>query len=167
MSGAAACFLSSMVCSVEAYVVGADLVEKLVVVNGLQQIIDRADGVALALKLAGLECGGEENDRNVAGLLAQLEHLRGLEAVDLGHLYIEDDQVDVVLADELLGVLARRQGQRVRWARRRLRAGRPASRIVASVARAILTSVTRPMGAVQPTRCLVSSSSSSISGQIA
>ena len=77
--------------------IGADLVQELVVVDRFEQVVDRAYIVSLALKLFGLEGSGEENDRDVAGLLAQLEHLRRLETVDLGHLHIEDDQVDVRL----------------------------------------------------------------------
>jgi hypothetical protein len=40
--------------------VGADLVDQKVVVDGLEQVVDRADGEAALLELLGLEGGGQE-----------------------------------------------------------------------------------------------------------
>jgi hypothetical protein len=75
--------------------VGADLVDQQVVVDRLEQVVHGADGEAALLELLGLEGRGEEDDGDVAGALAQLEHGGGLEAVHLRHLDIEDDEVDV------------------------------------------------------------------------
>jgi hypothetical protein len=49
----------------------------------------------------------QEDDRDVAATFALLDQLRGLEAVEPGHLDVEQDAGEVVAQDRTQGLLAR------------------------------------------------------------
>ena len=66
--------------------IGADLVDQLVVIDGLRQVVHRAHCVAFLLEFLALEGGREKDNRDVAGLAPYLEHRRGLETVQVRHL---------------------------------------------------------------------------------
>ena len=67
----------------------------------LEQEVDRAEGVAAVdLGVAAVE-GGEEDDRDPAAALAAADHRRGLEAVHVRHLDVEDDEREVLMQQAL------------------------------------------------------------------
>jgi hypothetical protein len=63
-------------------------------VEGFEQVIDRAVGIALEHRSLGLLVGGEEDNRRQARALAAAHEPRDLEAIHAGHLHVQQDQVD-------------------------------------------------------------------------
>ena len=78
----------------------AHLGEQHLPVDGFDQVVDRAVGVALDdLALLAVD-RRDEDDGRVAGALARADQRRGLEAVEVGHLYVEKDERALVLEEE-------------------------------------------------------------------
>jgi hypothetical protein len=78
-------------------------------VERFEQVVHRATGIALEHG-RGLLVGGEENDRGQPRALAAAHQPGDLEAVHLGHLHVEQDQVDFVF-EQRSGLPSRAGGQ--------------------------------------------------------
>ena len=85
-----------------------DLGAQQVGVDRLEDVVDRADLVSLEDLLVVLGKRGDEDDRDVLRARALLDHARGLEAVDVRHVDVQEDAGEVVQED-----LAQRRDARV------------------------------------------------------
>src|SRR5205814_4238542 len=65
-------------------------------VERLQEVVDRTGGVAAKDLLLVRRDGGEEDDRDRSRPLALFDQRRGLEAVEPGHLHVQQDQRDLI-----------------------------------------------------------------------
>ncbi|MNI37259.1 hypothetical protein D3C73_913440 [compost metagenome] len=65
-------------------------------IEGFEQVIHRAAGIALDDRILGLLVGSEENDRCQTGALAAAHQARDLETIHTRHLHIQQHQVDIV-----------------------------------------------------------------------
>jgi hypothetical protein len=98
-----------------------DLRPQQVRVVRLEDVVDRAGLVAAVDVVALLGDRRDEDDRDVARLLAALDVLGGLEAVELGHLDVEQDERELVVQQPAQRLLARRDADQA--ARQRLEHG--------------------------------------------
>ena len=65
-------------------------------VEGLEDVVDRTRRVTPEHLLLVLRDRGDEDDRHVARAFALLDQRRRVEAVELGHLHVEQDHGDLV-----------------------------------------------------------------------
>ena len=68
-------------------------------------VIHRAQGQALDLVIRIVECG-QEDDRNILGLRVVFQARTGLEAIDTGHHYVEQDEIGLCPLGHLQCILA-------------------------------------------------------------
>ena len=66
-------------------------------IERLEDVVDRTGGIPAEDLLLVLRDRGHEDDRHMPCPLALLDQRRGLEAVQLGHLHVEQDHGDVVM----------------------------------------------------------------------
>src|SRR4029079_262621 len=76
-------------------------------VERLEDVVDRAARVAAEDVLRVLADGGEKDDGDVLRPLALLDERCGLEAVQLRHLHVQEDEREVVLEKSRERLLAR------------------------------------------------------------
>ena len=76
-------------------------------VDGRRDVVDRAERVA-ARGAFLVAVGGDEDDRRVLRALALADQLRGLEAVHVGHVDVEEDQRELAAQEPAQGVAAGR-----------------------------------------------------------
>ena len=76
-------------------------------VERLEQVVDGADLVAAEHGVLVAAGRGQEDDRDVGAAVALLDHGRRLEAVDAGHLHVEDDHCEVPGQQMAQGLLPR------------------------------------------------------------
>ncbi|MNF85693.1 hypothetical protein D3C84_680990 [compost metagenome] len=72
-------------------------------IEGFEQVIHRAAGIALDHGGLGLFVGGEENDGRVASALTAAHQTRDFKAIHARHLHIQQHQVDFVLKQRAQG----------------------------------------------------------------
>ena len=75
--------------------------------EGLDDVVDRAVGVALEDLLLLAAYGRDEDDGRVAGALPLADQRRRLEPVELGHLHVEEDERAILLEEEAQGLPTR------------------------------------------------------------
>ena len=88
----------------------ADLGPQQLGVVRLEDVVDRAGLVAAEDVVALLGDRRHEDDRDVPGLAPALDVLGGLEAVELGHLDVEQDERELVVQQPAQRLLAGRRG---------------------------------------------------------
>src|SRR5207244_6178414 len=74
-------------------------------IERLEEIVDGAGGVAAEDVLALLRDRGDEDDRDVARAQPPLDQRSRREAVEAGHLHVEEDQRELALEQRAQGVL--------------------------------------------------------------
>ena len=74
--------------------------------EGLGQVIDRAQFVALELKPEILHSGGDEDDGEVPRLGVGAHQFGGLEPVHAGHLHVEQHQREILLQGKAQRIVA-------------------------------------------------------------
>ncbi len=84
-----------------------DLRAQHVRVERLEQVVDRAHRVAAEHVVALLVDRGQEDDRQVLRVLSAADVLRRLEAVEPGHLHVQQREREVLLEQALQRLLAR------------------------------------------------------------
>ena len=75
--------------------------------EGLDDVVDRAVGVALEDLLLLAAYGRDEDDGRVAGALPLADQRRRLEPIELGHLHVEEDERAILLEEEAQGLPTR------------------------------------------------------------